>query len=164
MENRKRRIPLEGDAGSGNGVDAWRRGRRRSLKWKCHWRKVKVINGICPSDRMNLMVARPCRPKHRGSEQWNTRTYNRWKGGFEGGGGGNSGGWKASFCRFDSLSWKLSITLMMYIVSLLIGSFFNCIMLHDIPLEVVHICQDLCQYNILLYTVSLRWYQEVYLL
>lgn len=68
----------------------------------------------------------------------------------------NSGGWKASFCRFDSLSCKLSISPMMYIVSLLIGSFFNCIMLCDIPLEVMHICQDLCQYNILLYTISLR--------
>lgn len=28
---------------------------RRSLKWKCHWRKVKVINGICPSYRVNSM-------------------------------------------------------------------------------------------------------------
>lgn len=48
-----------GDRGSdvrGGTVDAGYEGRaRRSLKWKCHWRKVKVINGICPSYRVNSM-------------------------------------------------------------------------------------------------------------
>lgn len=50
---------LLGDRGSdvrGGTVDAGYEGRaRRSLKWKCHWRKVKVINGICPSYRVNSM-------------------------------------------------------------------------------------------------------------
>jgi len=48
-----------GDRGSdvrGGTVDVGYEGRaRRSLKWKCHWRKVKVINGICPSYRVNSM-------------------------------------------------------------------------------------------------------------
>lgn len=49
-----------GDRGNdvrGRIVDAGYEGRtRRSLKWKCHWRKVKVINGICPSYRVNSML------------------------------------------------------------------------------------------------------------
>lgn len=56
---RKGRGRLLGDRGSdvrGGTVDAGYEGRtRRSLKWKCHWRKVKVINGICPSYRVNSM-------------------------------------------------------------------------------------------------------------
>lgn len=50
---------LLGDRGSdvrGGTVDAGYEGRaRRSLKWKCHWRKVKVINEICPNYRVNSM-------------------------------------------------------------------------------------------------------------
>lgn len=59
MGRERRRGRLLGDRGSdvrGGTVDAGYEGRtRRSLKWKCHWRKVKVINGICPSYRVNSM-------------------------------------------------------------------------------------------------------------
>lgn len=57
----------------GGAAGCWGQDERRSLKWKCHWRKVKVINGIRPSDRVNSMPGAIVAAKR------DTRTYTKLK-------------------------------------------------------------------------------------